>query len=196
MFTGIIECMGTVLSVEEDGSNRIYWISSPISDELKIDQSVAHDGVCLTVDGLRPGAHRVTAIAETLSKTSLGQWENAYRVNLERCMQMNGRIDGHMVQGHVDSTGTLRAKVDENGSWRLDFSFPPEFAPLLIEKGSVCINGTSLTAFNVEKERFSVALIPYTYEHTNLSNLLPGNLVNLEFDMVGKYINRILALRD
>ena len=196
MFTGIIESLGTVTGIEESGSNRIFWIESPISAELKIDQSIAHDGVCLTVDSLQSGRHRVTAIAETLAKTNLGEWQNGYLVNLERCMLMNGRIDGHIVQGHVDATGILRSVTDENGSWLLDFSFPPEFAPLLIEKGSICINGTSLTAFNVKRESFSVALIPYTFEHTNLGRLEMGHKVNLEFDMIGKYINRIQSLKD
>lgn len=196
MFTGIIESQGTVTGIEESGSNRIFWIESPLSAELKIDQSIAHDGVCLTVDSLQPGQHRVTAIAETLAKTNLGAWQNGYLVNLERCMPMNGRIDGHIVQGHVDATGILQSVKDENGSWVLDFSFPSDFAPLMIEKGSICINGTSLTAFNVGRESFSVALIPYTYEHTNLSRLEKGQKVNLEFDMIGKYINRIQSLRN
>lgn len=196
MFTGIIESQGTVTGIEESGSNRIFWIESPLSAELKIDQSIAHDGVCLTVDSLQPGQHRVTAIAETLAKTNLGAWQNGYLVNLERCMPMNGRIDGHIVQGHVDATGILQSVKDENGSWVLDFSFPSDFAPLMIEKGSICINGTSLTAFNVGRESFSVALIPYTYEHTNLGRLEKGQKVNLEFDMIGKYINRIQSLRN
>lgn len=195
MFTGIIETMGEVKDVITAGSNRSFWIESPVSGELKIDQSVAHNGVCLTVDALQPGMHRVTAIDETLQKTHLGQWQPGTKVNIERCLAMGGRLDGHMVQGHVDSVGTCIHVEDKNGSWLFQFSFPEKFAALMIEKGSICLNGISLTAFSVERNTFSVAIIPYTWEHTNMHTLTPGDKVNLEFDMVGKYIQRSIQLQ-
>ncbi|ULQ58158.1 riboflavin synthase [Flavihumibacter rivuli] len=194
MFTGIIESLGTIAALETSGTNKIFWVSSPISHELKIDQSVAHNGVCLTVDALKDGQHRVTAIAETLEKTNLGELQPGDLLNLERCMVMNGRIDGHIVQGHVDGTGTCTGVKDLDGSWEYRFSIDPQFAPLIIEKGSICINGTSLTLFNVTTDSFSVAIIPYTYEHTNINQLVPGSKVNLEFDMIGKYVNRLRSL--
>jgi len=195
MFTGIIEAMGMVEEIIITGENRSFWMSSPISDDLKEDQSVAHNGVCLTVDERRPGMHRVTAIAETLRKTNLGEWQNGGKINLERCLPMNGRLDGHLVQGHVDTTAVCTQIKDENGSWLISFSFPAEHAVLIIEKGSVCINGTSLTAFNVGPDSFSVAIIPYTWMHTNMHMLAIGNKVNIEFDMVGKYILRHTQLK-
>lgn len=194
MFTGIIESQGLVEAVFTEGTNRVFWISSPISGELKVDQSLSHNGVCLTVDQLETGRHRVTAIAETLSKTNLGQLEPGHLVNLERCMQMNGRLDGHIVQGHVDSTGIIRKIEQKDGSWLIAVEFNSSFAPLLIEKGSICLNGISLTVFDVGIDRFHVAIIPYTYEHTNINRLKPGDTVNLEFDVLGKYIQRSLAL--
>lgn len=195
MFTGIIEAFGEVKSVIESGSNRSYWIESAISDALKIDQSIAHNGVCLTVDARETGQHRVTAIAETLQKTHLGSWQPGTLVNLERCLQMGGRLDGHMVQGHVDTVGECISVEDQNGSWLFTIQFPEAFAPLMIEKGSICLNGISLTAFNVGATQFSVAIIPYTWQHTNLHTLKPGQQVNLEFDMVGKYIQRSIAVK-
>ncbi|MCU0375867.1 MAG: riboflavin synthase [Chitinophagaceae bacterium] len=195
MFTGIIEALGEVKSVEVTGSNRSYWIESALSDAFKIDQSVAHNGVCLTVDALKPGLHRVTAIAETLQKTHLDSWKAGITINLERCLQMGGRLDGHMVQGHVDTVGECVSVEDQNGSWLFTIQFPEAFAPLMIEKGSICLNGISLTAFNVTVSRFSVAIIPYTWQNTNMHALLPGQKVNLEFDMVGKYIQRSLSLK-
>jgi riboflavin synthase len=194
MFTGIIETFGVIGDVIVSGTNKSFWIKSDISGELKIDQSVAHNGVCLTVDALQPGMHRVTAIDETLQKTHLGQWLPGTKVNIERCLLMGGRLDGHMVQGHVDTTGTCLGIEDKDGSWLMHFGFPESFAPLMIEKGSICLNGISLTAFGVTHNRFSVAIIPYTWEHTNMHALTPGDLVNLEFDMVGKYIMRSLQL--
>lgn len=190
MFTGIVEAMGEVVATESIGTNVSFWISSSISSELKIDQSVAHSGVCLTVDALAAGRHRVTAIAETLSKTNLGHWIPGTKVNLERCLPMNGRLDGHLVQGHVDATGTCLSVEDQQGSWLITIGFEERHAPLLIEKGSICLNGISLTAFQVGVNRFSIAIIPYTWEHTNIHQLQPGHPVNLEFDMVGKYILR------
>lgn len=194
MFTGIVECTGTVKAVISNGSNRSFWIGSPVSHELKTDQSVSHSGVCLTVEEVDGNRHRVTAIDETLKKTNLGSWTEGSLVNLERCLQMNGRLDGHLVQGHVDATAICISKLIKEGSWEFSFRFPPQFAELVIEKGSVCVNGISLTAFNVGKDTFSCAIIPYTFEHTNLQQLQEGGSVNLEFDMIGKYLLRRLTL--
>ena len=196
MFTGIVEATGTVLSVEKDNTNTVFWIGSSISHELKIDQSVSHSGVCLTVDALRDGAHRVTAVAETLSKTNLGNWKVGSLINIERCMQMNGRIDGHIVQGHVDATAICIEKKDLHGSWEYRFQFDEQFAALMIEKGSVCVNGISLTAYNVGRNEFTVSIIPYTYEHTNIKQVETNSIVNIEWDMIGKYINRIHSLQN
>lgn len=190
MFTGIIEETGAVLDVFDTGTNRSFVIRSGLSNQLKVDQSVSHSGVCLTVEKVGADSHQVTAIAETLSKTNLGQWQKGSIVNLERCVPMNGRLDGHLVQGHVDATAVCAGVEDQNGSWLYTFSYPAQFAHLLIEKGSVCVNGISLTAFNLVDNRFSVAIIPYTFEHTNLQQVKAGDSVNLEFDMVGKYLAR------
>lgn len=190
MFTGIIEATGTITGIETNGSNKTFWISSPVSQELKIDQSVAHNGVCLTVEEVKDGAHRVTAIAETLEKTNLGSWQNDHIINIERCLLMNARLDGHMVQGHVDTTGICTKLTELDGSWEYTFQFPSQFAGLLVEKGSVAVNGISLTVFNVGNDRFSVAIIPYTYEHTNMQAVKEGTTVNLEFDIIGKYVLR------
>jgi riboflavin synthase len=195
MFTGIVETLGIIESIEANGSNRSFWINSPISDALKIDQSVSHNGVCLTVDALQNGQHRVTAIEETLKKTNLGQWQQGQKVNLERCLPMNGRLDGHLVQGHVDSTATCTQVHQHNGSWEYQFQFDPPFANLIIEKGSICLNGISLTVFNVGQQHFSVAIIPYTFEHTNIHQVQVGHSVNIEFDLIGKYINRAIGLK-
>jgi riboflavin synthase len=196
MFTGIIETMGVVKEVITSGTNRSFWIASPIAAELKIDQSVAHNGVCLTVDALQPGMHRVTAIDETLKKTHLGTCQQGSKVNVERCLVMGGRLDGHMVQGHVDTVGECLSVEDRDGSWLFSFRFPAAFANLMIEKGSICLNGISLTAFAVSKNSFAVAIIPYTWEHTNMHAIKPGDQVNLEFDMVGKYIQRSILLKE
>lgn len=196
MFTGIIEHTGVVKSVISNGSNRSFWIESPVSHELKTDQSVSHSGVCLTVEEVADNQHRITAIDETLKKTNLGTWEEGSLVNLERCLVMNGRLDGHLVQGHVDVTGTCTGKTIKDGSWEFEISFPRPFAELIIEKGSICLNGISLTAFAVKKKHFKVAIIPYTFEHTNLKTLEPGQTVNLEFDMIGKYLLRRLSLKE
>ena len=196
MFTGIIEHTGVVKSVISNGSNRSFWIESPVSHELKTDQSVSHSGVCLTVEEVADNQHRITAIDETLKKTNLGTWEEGSLVNLERCLVMNGRLDGHLVQGHVDATGTCTGKTIKDGSWEFEISFPRHFAELIIEKGSICLNGISLTAFAVKKKHFNVAIIPYTFEHTNLKTLEPGQTVNLEFDMIGKYLLRRLSLKE
>ena len=195
MFTGIIETTGTVKEVITNGSNRIFWIQSPISQELKPDQSVSHNGVCLTVEEVAGDRHRVTAIVETLRKTDLSSWQAGTVVNLERCLVMNGRLDGHFVQGHADTPGACKKRTAKEGSWEFEFEFPRKFAELVIEKGSVCVNGINLTAFNVKKKSFTVAIVPYTFEHTNISNIYPGDSVNLEFDIIGKYLLRRLSLK-
>ena len=194
MFTGIIESLGTVKQVISSGSNKTFWIQSPISRELKVDQSISHSGVCLTVEEVRAGQHRVTAIHETLEKTTLGEWIEASSINLERCLLVNSRLDGHFVQGHVDCTGTCTRRKERKGSWEYVFSFPKKFAGLVIEKGSVCVNGISLTAFNVKRKSFTIAVIPYTFEHTNINGVVEGIQVNLEFDLVGKYIFNYLQM--
>ncbi|HXD77988.1 MAG TPA: riboflavin synthase [Puia sp.] len=195
MFTGIIEALGKVRSAEPNGTNLTLWIDSPLSSELKIDQSIAHNGICLTVEEINSGAHRVTAIDETLKKTSLGSWRPGDLVNLERCMPLNGRLDGHIVQGHVDATATCSRRRERNGSWEFRFEFPKKFSHLVIEKGSISLNGTSLTVFNVKKDRFDVAIVPYTYLHTSIQAVQPGAAVNLEFDMIGKYVFRLLTTK-
>lgn len=192
MFTGIIENTGTVKEIITNGTNKSFWIASPLSMELKIDQSLSHNGVCLTVEEIKESMHRVTAIAETLAKTNLEQWKPGTVVNLERCMQMNGRLDGHIVQGHVDAVGECTAVAEKDGSWEYSFKFSETFADLVIEKGSVTLNGTSLTLFNVGKNCFTVAIIPYTYHHTNINTINKGDLVNIEFDILGKYVQRML----
>jgi len=190
MFTGIIETTGVVTAVTTNGSNRSFLVKSPISSELKVDQSISHNGVCLTVEKIDGSVHQVTAIDETLKKTNLKDWAEGTLVNLERCLTVNGRLDGHFVQGHVDSTGKCLKRIEKKGSWEFVIEFPKKFAELIIEKGSICINGISLTAFNVKKNRFTVAIIPYTFEHTDIREIKPGDLVNLEFDLLGKYILR------
>jgi riboflavin synthase len=196
MFTGIIESAGTVRVANTLGTNRIFWIQSPLSTELKVDQSLSHNGVCLTVEEIKEGMHRVTAIEETLRKTNLGSWKTGDLVNLERCLVMNGRLDGHIVQGHVDATATCLERKELDGSWEFPFRFPEKFAALVIEKGSISLNGVSLTIFNVTENEFTVAIIPYTFTHTNLGQLQPGDLVNIEFDMVGKYVDRKIQLKN
>jgi riboflavin synthase len=178
------------MAVETSGTNRSFRVSTSISNELKEDQSVSHNGVCLTVEKAANGTHTVTAVQETLQKTTLGNWGAGKWINLERCLAANGRLDGHFVQGHVDTTGTCIDKKALDGSWEFRFEFPEKFAPLVIEKGSIALNGISLTIFDVTLNQFSVAVIPYTYEHTTMQYLHPGEKVNLEFDMVGKYVVR------
>jgi riboflavin synthase len=188
MFTGIIETLGTVQNIEKDGTNVHFTIASILSKKLKIDQSVAHNGVCLTVVKQTPQYHTVTAIEETLIKTNLGYWKIGDDINLEKAMSPKALLDGHIVQGHVDLTGVCIGKEDRNGSWFFTFQYPPQY--LLVDKGSICINGVSLTVVNPEKDRFSVAIIPYTFQHTTFHNLQIGHRVNLEFDVIGKYIAR------
>lgn len=195
MFTGIIETTGTVEQVLESGTNKTFSVKSNIATALKTDQSVAHNGVCLTVEKVKNGHHQITAIAETLLKTNLGDWKTGTLVNLERCMKMNGRLDGHIVQGHVDTTATCTNATAKDGSWEYSFTFNEKFASLIIEKGSITLNGISLTIFNVTNNSFMVAIIPYTYEHTNMKQLQTGDTVNIEFDMIGKYVNRMMELK-
>ncbi len=196
MFTGIIECLGTIRDIKTDGSNKTFWIESGISTELKVDESVTHDGVCLTIEEVKDKTHKVTAIKETLDKTNLDDWKTGDLVNLERSLQMNGRIDGHIVQGHVDTTAVCIDKKILEGSTEFTFEFKKRFTKLIIEKGSICVNGISLTAFKVRKKKFTVAIIPYSLEHTNLSFIKEGSKVNIEFDMLGKYVNRIIQRKD
>jgi len=192
MFTGIIESFGTIQKITEEGTNVHIDISSSLTAELKIDQSLAHDGVCLTVVETRPDSYRVTAIHETIQKTNLAQWEVGKKVNLERCMPANGRFDGHIVQGHVDQVGVVKNINDQHGSWLFEIEYDSTKGNVTVEKGSITINGTSLTCFNSGPGKFSVAIIPYTFDHTNFHQLKVGELVNLEFDIIGKYIARIV----
>jgi riboflavin synthase len=191
MFTGIIKDTGTVLKVIPDGANLCFWIESRLSNEFKIDQSVSHNGVCLTVEEKKDNQHRVTGVAETLRKTNLDNWIPGTLINIEQSLRLDSRLDGHLVQGHVDTTAICTHIKERKGSYEFSFSFAKKFAPLIIEKGSVCINGISLTAFDVKKNSFKTAIIPYTYEFTNMRSLKTGEKVNVEFDLIGKYILRI-----
>jgi len=193
MFTGIIEAFGKIEKIERAGTNKNFRISSTISVELKIDQSISHNGVCLTVTSVDGSNHSVTAIDETLRKSNLNSLKEGDIVNLERCMVANGRFDGHIVQGHVDQIGTCTSIKEVGGSWLFDFEYDPGFGNVTVEKGSICVNGISLTCFNSRSNCFTVAIIPYTFDHTNFSQLRVGDPVNLEFDIVGKYIKRLLG---
>jgi len=192
MFTGIIEAIGTVADFRDEGTNREFKIESPISHELKIDQSVSHSGVCLTVVRIQDGFHWVVAIQETLQKSNLAELKLGDRLNLERCMLNNGRFDGHIVQGHVDQTAILKTLKNANGSWLYTFEYDPAEGNVTVEKGSIAVNGVSLTCFDSRASEFTVAIIPYTYEHTNFNQLKIGNVANLEFDVIGKYVKRLL----
>jgi riboflavin synthase len=192
MFTGIIETMGEIKGMEKEGSNYHFDVISAFTHELKTDQSVAHDGVCLTVVAIDGPIYRVTAIDETLQKSNIGAWTTGKKVNLERCMPANGRFDGHIVQGHVDQIAVVKNIEAKDGSWVFDFSYETDKGNITVEKGSITVNGTSLTCFNSKKGSFSVAIIPYTYENTNFHQLKVGDAVNLEFDIVGKYIQRMI----
>ncbi len=192
MFTGIIECVGKVIALEKEQSNLHITLESAISSALRIDQSVAHNGVCLTVVDVNENHHKVTAIDETLIKTNLKNWQIGDIVNLERCLQANARLDGHIVQGHVDTTAICTAIQDKEGSWFYTFEYTE---PLVtVEKGSICVNGVSLTVVNSQHHSFSVAIIPYTYQHTSFQSLKVGHIVNLEFDIVGKYISKLFSI--
>ncbi len=192
MFTGIVETLGTVTDLVTDQGNLHLTVSSNLAQELKIDQSIAHNGICLTVVAIADGLHTVTAIEETLNKTNLGHLQIGDRVNLERCMRMNDRLDGHIVQGHVDQTAICTAYRELEGSWEYTFEYDPAAGNVTVTKGSICINGVSLTVVNSVGNTFSVAIIPYTYEHTNLQQVREGDVVNLEFDVIGKYVARLM----
>lgn len=193
MFTGIIESVGVITRITSEGTNRHFELESSISHKLRVDQSVSHDGVCLTVTKVADGRHWVTAVHETFNKSNLGQRQPGDRVNLERCMPVNGRFDGHIVQGHVDQTGRCVSVRDQDGSWLFEFEYDVAGGNLTVEKGSITVSGVSLTCFHAAPGRFSVAIIPYTYAHTNLGALKAGDVVNLEFDIIGKYVKSILS---
>lgn len=191
MFTGIVEQLGHITAIEKEGENIHFTIRSNFTHELKIDQSVAHNGACLTVVSINGDEYTVTAIHETLEKTNLGQWNVGTKVNLERCMIMNGRLDGHIVQGHVDTTAICTNIEDQNGSWKYTFKYTTE--QVTVEKGSITVNGVSLTVVDSKDQQFSVCIIPYTYEHTNFHQLKIGDKINLEFDIIGKYVAKLMA---
>ena len=191
MFTGIIESIGVIKAINYDRSNINFSISSSLSNELKIDQSVSHNGVCLTVVSTEEGSYTVTAIKETLDKTNLGKLQLGDQVNLERCLKVGDRLDGHFVQGHVDQTAICTYVGNENGSWTFTFKYDDKNNNITIEKGSITINGVSLTVVNSKKSEFSVAIIPYTFENTNFNSFTVGTLVNLEFDVFGKYVTKL-----
>jgi len=194
MFTGIIEELGTVLEIRPEGTNVHFLIKAGLAGELKVDQSLSHNGVCLTVVDIQGEHYTVTAVEETLSRSNLGSLQPGAQVNLERAMVYGGRLDGHIVQGHVDDTGTCTRIEEKDGSWYFEFRYHPTMEHLLVDKGSICINGVSLTVVQPEADLFSVAIIPYTYEHTNFHQLEVGAEVNLEFDILGKYLARYAAL--
>ncbi len=194
MFTGIIETLGIIKDLKKEGENLNITINSSITNELKIDQSVAHNGVCLTVVAVENDNYTVTAIKETIDKTNLGDWKLDEIVNLERAMKLGDRLDGHIVQGHVDQTGICKAIEEANGSWYFTFEYNKDLNNLTIEKGSITVNGVSLTVVNSKTNEFSVAIIPYTYEHTNFKNFKLGTKINLEFDVIGKYVSKLHAM--
>ena len=191
MFRGIIETLGRVHEIQKDQDNVHITVASSITGELKIDQSVAHNGVCLTVVAIKDNAYTVTAIAETINKTNLSHWKVGDTINLERAMKLGDRLDGHIVQGHVDQTGTCIAIEEAGGSWHYTFEYDPTLNNITIEKGSITVNGVSLTVVNSNQNQFSVAIIPYTYEHTNFNAFKIGTVINLEFDVIGKYVSRL-----
>ncbi|OUD34008.1 riboflavin synthase [Flavobacterium sp. FPG59] len=195
MFTGIIETLGTIQEIQKENSNVHITISSSITNELKIDQSVAHNGVCLTVVAIQDDRYTVTAIDETLQKTNLSHWNTNDIVNLERAMKLGDRLDGHIVQGHVDQVGTCILADETNGSWKYTFEYDSNLNNITIEKGSITVNGVSLTVVDSQKDRFSVAIIPYTFEHTNFNTFTIGTKVNLEFDVIGKYVSRLHGMK-
>lgn len=190
MFTGIIETLATIENIKDEGTNKHFVLSSSFTNELKVDQSLAHNGVCLTVVNINGSQYTVTAIKETLERTSMKHWKEGDVVNLERCMSANGRFDGHVVQGHVDTTAICKSISDENGSWKYRFQYTTN--DITVEKGSITVNGTSLTVVDSFTHEFSVAIIPYTYENTVFKTLKVGDEVNLEFDIIGKYVARLL----
>jgi riboflavin synthase len=195
MFTGIVETMGKIVAIDRDHSNIHFTVETPLAHELKVDQSMAHDGVCLTVVKVYPDKNQylVTAIQETLDKTCLREWKVGYEVNLERSMSLGERLDGHIVQGHVDQTAECVLVEETDGSWKYTFQYDASKSNITVEKGSISVNGTSLTVVDSMASQFSVAIIPFTYEHTNFHNFKKGTIVNLEFDVFGKYVARLLA---
>lgn len=195
MFTGIIETLGTIRNIQKDNDNIHIHVQSSITHELKIDQSVSHNGVCLTVVAIDGDTYTVTAIKETLEKTNLGTWQTGDLINLERGMKLGDRLDGHIVQGHVDQIGTCKDIQDANGSYYFTFEYDKNLQNITIEKGSITVNGVSLTVVNSKENEFSVAIIPYTMEHTNFKNFKVGTTINLEFDVIGKYVSRLHELR-
>ena len=195
MFTGIIETLGIIKDLKKDNNNINITVFSSITHELKIDQSVAHNGVCLTVIAINNGEYTVTAIKETIEKTNLADWKVGDLLNLERAMKLGDRLDGHIVQGHVDQTGICKSIEEANGSWYFTFEYDSNLNNITIEKGSITVNGVSLTVVNSKEKEFSVAIIPYTFEHTNFKNVKIGTTINLEFDVVGKYVARLYSLR-
>ncbi len=196
MFTGIIETLGTIKELQKTGDNLHITLASSITSDLKIDQSVAHNGVCLTVVAINDPEYTVTAIRETIEKTNLSDWKVGDVVNLERAMKLGDRLDGHIVQGHVDQTGICKNIESANGSWYFTFEYDSKWNNLTIEKGSITVNGVSLTVVNSKKNEFGVAIIPYTYEHTNFKDFAIGSKINLEFDVIGKYVSRLYALKE
>ena len=192
MFTGIIEAVGELKKLKSEGTNITFTFNAPFTNELKVDQSLAHNGVCLTVIDIQGNDYSVTAIDETLQKTNVGKLQIGDKVNLERCMSAIGRFDGHIVQGHVDETGIVTNIIEQDGSWLYDFEYSANSQNINVEKGSICINGTSLTVFNSGTNTFRVAIIPYTYANTIFHTLKVGDVVNLEFDIVGKYIRKMM----
>jgi riboflavin synthase len=194
MFTGIIEVVGEISDLKLEGTNRHFRVSSSISPQLKVDQSLSHNGVCLTVTEIEGNTHWCTAIDETLKKSNLGLLKKGDWVNLERCLLNNGRFDGHIVQGHVDQQGKVKSIRDERGSWLFTFNYDPSSGNITVEKGSICVNGVSLTCFASKDGEFTVAIIPYTFENTNFKQLRVGDAVNLEFDIIGKYVKKLLAM--
>nr|MBP6316046.1 riboflavin synthase [Chitinophagaceae bacterium] len=191
MFTGIIEAEGKIQEVISENGTLVLHIESEIASELKVDQSVAHNGICLTVIAVNPPFHTVCAVQETIEKTSISSWKANELINLERCMKLNDRLDGHLVQGHVDTKAVCIQRMEAPNNWTFRFQIPEKFALLVIEKGSVCVNGTSLTCFNVSKDTFDVAIIPYTFAHTTIRFVKEHDEVNIEFDVIGKYISRM-----
>lgn len=195
MFTGIIEAFGEINDISIDNSNRVFYIKSELASQLKVDESISHDGICLTIENIQSDIYRITAIEETLKKTNASNWKINDLINLERAMRINDRLDGHIVQGHVDGTGICIAKKNKEGSTEFTFEYDEKFAPLIIEKGSICVNGVSLTAFDVTNNHFTVAIIPYTFTHTNFQSLKEKDIVNLEFDILGKYVARMANIQ-
>ena len=196
MFTGIIETLGIIQEIEKDKDNLHITIASSITDELQIDQSVAHNGICLTVVSINKTFYTVTAIGETIKKTTISHWQKGDSVNLERAMKLGDRLDGHIVQGHVDQIGTCTIVKETNGSWYYTFNYDESLHNITIEKGSITVNGVSLTVVDSRKNEFSVAIIPYTFEHTNFNTFEVGTKVNLEFDVIGKYVSRLYAIKN